>query len=75
MANRPPATPNPPSPLFNPDGTINVEVTGGYSGPFLPQRQAKGEGADIVTILLVILAFLAVAGLVPLYLLGVFPLI
>ncbi len=70
-----PAAPNPPSPLFNPDGTINVDVTGGYSGPFLPQRQAKGEGADIVTILLVILAFLAVAGLVPLYLLGVFPLI
>ena len=67
--------PNPPSPLFNPDGTINVEATGGYSGPFLPQRQAKGEGADIVTILLVILAFLAVAGLAPLYLLGVFPLI
>ncbi len=70
-----PAAPNPPGPLFNPDGTINVEATGGYSGPFLPQRQAKGEGADIVTILLVILAFLAVAGLVPLYLLGVFPLI
>lgn len=63
------------SQLFNADGTINVEATGGYSGPFLPQRQAKGEGADIVTILLVILAFLAVAGLAPLYLLGVFPLI
>lgn len=70
-----PATPNPPSPLFNRDGTINVDATGGYSGPFLPQRQAKGESADIVTILLVILAFLAVAGLAPLYLLGVFPLI
>ena len=70
-----PAAHSPPSPLFNPDGTINVDATGGYSGPFLPQRQAKGEGADIVTIMLVILAFLAVAGLVPLYLLGVFPLI
>ena len=70
-----PAAPNPPSQLFNADGTINVDATGGYSGPFLPQRQAKGEGADIVTILLVILAFLAVAGLAPLYLLGVFPLI
>lgn len=69
------SAPNPPSPLFNPDGTINVDVTGGYSGPFPPQRQAKGDGADIVTIMLVILAFLAVAGLVPLYLLGVFPLI
>lgn len=67
--------PSAPKPLFNPDGTINVDATGGYSGPFLPQRQARGEGADIVTILLVILAFLAVAGLVPLYLLGVFPLI
>jgi serine/threonine-protein kinase len=70
-----PSASNPPSPLFNPDGTINVDATGGYSGPFLPQRQAKSEGADIVTIMLVILAFLAVAGLVPLYLLGVFPLI
>ncbi len=64
----------PPAPLFYPDGKINPEATGGYTGPFLPQRQAKGEGADIVTILLVILAFLAVAGLVPLYLLGVMPL-
>ena len=67
--------PGPPNPLFNPDGTINVEATGGYTGPFLPQRQAKREGSDIVTIILVILAFLAVAGLVPLYLLGVFPLL
>ena len=67
--------PGPPHPLFNPDGTINVEATGGYTGPFIPQRQAKEEGADIVTIILVILAFLAVAGLVPLYLLGVFPLL
>ena len=62
-------------PLLNPDGTINVESTGGYTGPFIPKRQAKGEGADIVTIILVVLAFLAVAGLVPLYLLGVFPLL
>ena len=70
-----PAIPGPPNPLFNPDGTINVEATGGYSGPFLPQRQAKREGADVVTIILVILAFIAVAGLAPLYLLGVFPLL
>lgn len=70
-----PAVPAPPNPLFNPDGTINVDATGGYSGPFLPQRQAKREGADIVTIILVILAFIAVAGLAPLYLLGVFPLL
>lgn len=70
-----PSAPNAASHLLNPDGTINVDATGGYSGPFPPQRQAKGEGADIVTILLVILAFLAVAGLAPLYLLGVFPLI
>ncbi|MDE2748312.1 MAG: protein kinase [Chloroflexota bacterium] len=67
--------PIPRSPLRNPDGTINVEATGGYTGPFVPKRQAKGEGADIVTIILVILAFLAVAGLAPLYLLGVFPLL
>ena len=70
-----PALPNPPNPLFNPDGTINVDATGGYSGPFLPQRQARRAGADFVTIILVVLAFLAVAGLVPLYLLGVFPLL
>ena len=61
--------------LLNPDGTINPEATGGYTGPFVPKRQETGEGADIVTIILVILAFLAVAGLVPLYLLGVFPLL
>ena len=71
----PPLPPVSPSPLLNPDGTINVEATGGYTGPFAPRRQAKGEGADIVTIILVILAFLAVAGLAPLYLLGVFPLL
>ena len=70
-----PPPPRAPSPLRNPDGTINVEATGGYTGPFVPRRQAKGEGADIVTIILVILAFLAVAGLAPLYLLGVFPLL
>ena len=62
-------------PMRNPDGTINVESTGGYTGPFAPRRQAKRQGADIVTIILVILAFLAVAGLAPLYLLGVFPLL
>ncbi len=71
----PPSAPGGTKPLLNPDGTINVESTGGYTGPFVPKRQAKGEGADIVTIILVILAFLAVAGLVPLYLLGVFPLL
>ena len=69
-----PANPQlPGASLLNPDGTINVEATGGYSGPFVPRRQAKSDGADIVTIILVILAFVAVAGLVPLYLLGVFP--
>ena len=71
----PPPAPGGAKPLLNPDGTINVESTGGYTGPFVPKRQAKGEGADIVTIILVILAFLAVAGLAPLYLLGVFPLL
>ena len=71
----PQPAPNPSNPLLNPDGTINVEATGGYTGPFVPKRQAKGEGADFVTIILVILAFLAVAGLLPLYLLGVFPLL
>ena len=74
-AQAPPPAPAGVKPLLNPDGTINVESTGGYTGPFIPKRQAKGEGADIVTIILVILAFLAVAGLVPLYLLGVFPLL
>lgn len=71
----PPTSASPASPLLNQDGTINVEASGGYTGPFVPKRQAKNEGADIVTIILVILAFLAVAGLVPLYLLGVFPLL
>jgi len=63
------------APLLNADGTVNVEATGGYTGPFIPKRRSAGEGADLVTIILVILAFLAVAGLAPLYLLGVFPLL
>ena len=67
--------PMPRNPLRNPDGTINIEATGGYTGPFIPKRQAKADGPDVVTIILVILAFLAVAGLAPLYLLGVFPLL
>lgn len=71
----PPPAPGAVKPLLNADGTINVESTGGYTGPFIPRRQAKSEGTDIVTIILVILAFLAVVGLVPLYLLGVFPLL
>ena len=71
----PSAIPRRASPPLNPDGTINIEATGGYTGPFVPRRQTKGQGADIVTIILVILAFLAVAGLAPLYLLGVFPLL
>ena len=74
-AGSPKGLPGPPNPLFNADGTINVDATGGYSGPFMPKRQGRREGADVVTILLVVLAFLAVAGLVPLYLLGVFPLL
>ncbi len=74
-AQRDPAIPGPPNPLFNADGAINIDATGGYSGPFLPQRQVKREGADVVTILLIIMAFLAVAGLAPLYLLGVLPLL
>ncbi len=64
-----------PQPLFYPDGSINPDATGGYTGHFLPQRKPRREGADMVTIALVVLAFLAVAGLVPLYLLGVLPLI
>ena len=70
-----PAIPSPPQPFFHTDGTVNVDSTGGYTGPFVPQRQARDSGADIVTIALVVLAFLAVAGLLPLYLLFVLPLI
>ncbi len=71
----PPTNPGASNPLLNADGTINVEASGGYTGPFVPKRQSKADGADIVTIILVILAFLAVVGLAPLYLLGVFPLL
>ena len=70
-----PAIPTPPQPFFHTDGTVNVDSTGGYTGPFVPKRQARGSGADIVTIALVVLAFLAVAGLLPLYLLFVLPLL
>jgi len=62
-----------PNPIFNPDGSVNVEATGGYTGPLAPKRQPQREGLDFVTIILVGLAFTAVAGLVPLYLFGVLP--
>ena len=42
-------TPRPPKPLFNRDGSLNVEATGGYTGPFLPQRQERRRGPDAVT--------------------------
>lgn len=70
-----PSIPSPPAPFFDTDGSINVDATGGYTGPFVPQRQAREDGADIVTIALVLLAFLAVAGLLPLYILWVLPLL
>ena len=65
--------PLPPNPLFNRDGTLNLEATGGYTSPFMPQRQEKSSGFDAVTIIMVFLAIVAVAGLVPLYLFGVLP--
>ncbi|MCY4146355.1 MAG: protein kinase [Chloroflexi bacterium] len=70
-----PAIPSPPAPFFHTDGSINVEATGGYTGPFAPQRQARAAGADVVTIALVLLAFAAVAGLLPVYILWVLPLL
>lgn len=65
--------PNLPSPVFNPDGSVNVEATGEYTGPLAPKRQTQQEGLDCVTITLAGLAFAAVAGLALLYLFGVFP--
>ena len=70
-----PAIPSPPAPFFHNDGSINVEATGGYTGPFIPQRQARGDSADVLTIALIVLAFLAVAGLLPVYILWVLPLL
>lgn len=64
--------PSPPSP-YNPDGSYNRTVTGGYAPVNPPPRQQESEGLDFVTITLVFLAFIAVAGLLPLYLFGVFP--
>ncbi len=70
----PSSTPAPPrqSPI-KPDGSWNATGTGGYSPVNPPMRQEEPTGLDFVTITLVILAFIAVAGLVPLYLFGVFP--
>lgn len=68
-----PSIPGPPNPLFNKDGSLNIEATGGHTGPFMPKRQERSGGIDAVTIILAALAFLAVAGLVPLYLFGVLP--
>ena len=67
------AIPMPPNPLFNRDGTLNLEATGGYTSPFMPQRQEKSSGIDAVTIIMILLAIIAVAGLAPLYLFGVLP--
>lgn len=61
------------SPVFNPDGSVNAEAAGEYTGPLAPKRQPRHEGLDFVTIILVGLAFTAVAGLALLYLFGVFP--
>jgi serine/threonine-protein kinase len=72
MARGIPSAP-PPRPVVNADGRFNPDATGGYSRPFQPMQQTEDEGLDFVTITLAILAFIAVAGLVPLYLFGVFP--
>ena len=61
------------NPLFHPDGSLNTQATGGYSGPLPPQQPPKNTRPDFVTFILALLAFIAVAGLVPLYLFGVFP--
>jgi len=71
--NRYQSNPAPPPQVVNPDGRFNPDATGGYSRPFQPVQQQESDGLDFVTITLVILAFIAVAGLVPLYLFGVFP--
>lgn len=72
---RPQPNTAPPPQFVNPDGRFNPDATGGYSRPFQPYQQKSNDrdGLDFVTITLVILAFIAVAGLVPLYLFGVFP--
>lgn len=66
-----PAPPPQQNPVLTPDGHFDPSKAGGYSRPYQPIQES--EGLDFVTITLVILAFIAVAGLVPLYLFGVFP--
>ncbi len=65
--------PNLPSPVFNPDGSVNAAAAGEYTGPLAPKRQTQRDGLDCVTLTLAGLAFAAVAGLLLLYLFGVFP--
>ncbi|MCY4539797.1 MAG: protein kinase [Chloroflexi bacterium] len=67
--------PGPPLAQFNPDGSRRLDATGSFTGPLIPQRQAKRDGLDLVTLILIALAFCAVAGLAPLYLFGVFPIL
>ncbi len=67
--------PGPPPAQFNLDGSRRLDATGGFTGPLLPQRQEKRNGLDLVTLILIALAFCAVAGLAPLYLFGVFPIL
>lgn len=73
VVNRPPVQPQHRSgPVVNPDtGHFNLPRSG-YTGRFPPQTE-KEQGLDFVTITLVIFAFIAVTGLLLLYLFGVFP--
>ena len=73
---RPSPPPMPaPTPTPRPGTRPLLDATGAYTGPRLPQRQPKPQRWDAVTLILLILALLALAGLLPLYLVGVFPLL
>ena len=63
----------PPNQFINPDGRGNPQATRGYTGPIRSIDDHQQDGLDFVTITLVFFAFIAVGGLVLLYLFGVFP--
>lgn len=69
------AIPGPPPAHFNPDGSRRLDASDRFTGPLLPQRQKKNNNLDLVTLILIALALCAVAGLAPLYIFGVFPIL
>ncbi len=65
--------PGPAATPFNPEISRQLGGTGHFTGALPPYRQEQRRGLDLLTLVLIALAICAVAGLLPLYLFGVLP--